>query len=111
MTKEEILSLSLQKQEELARCDTSLDVLDALSYSPYASVGRYLANNKHTSKEVLWKLYNLGSFDSAIYLSRYLIIKHPNAPEEMMIQFNAEKWYLKKPHLKLAEIDYEPSKQ
>jgi len=108
MTKEEILSLSQREQEKLAKYDTSLDVLDALSYSPYVSVGRYLANNKHTSKEILWKLYNLGSFDSYVYLNRHLIIRHPNAPEEMLIQWNAEKWYLKQLHLKLAEIDYEP---
>jgi hypothetical protein len=108
MTKEEILSLSRRKQEELASCNTSLDVLDALSYSPYRDVKRCLARNKHTSKENLWKLYNLGNCNSDDFLMRSMIVIHPNGPEEMMIQWNAEKWYLKHPHLKLAEIDYEP---
>ena len=103
MTKEEILSLSQREQEKLAKYDTSLDVLDALSYSPYRDVKRYLARNKHTSKETLWKLYNLGNYNSDDFLMRSMIVIHPNAPEEMMIQWNAEKWYLKQPpHLKLA---------
>jgi hypothetical protein len=107
MTKEEILSLSRGEQEKLAACHTSSDVLDALSYSPYIDVKRYLSRNKHTSKEILWKLYNLGHCNSDDFLMRSMIVIHPNAPEEMLIQWNAEKWYLKHPLLQLAEIDYE----
>jgi hypothetical protein len=102
MTKEEILSLSQREQEILAIRDTSSDVLDALSYSPYMDVKRFLTSNKHTSKETLWKLYNLGNCNSDDFLIRSRIFIHPNAPEELLIQWNAEKWYLKKPYLKLA---------
>jgi len=102
MTKEEILSLSQGEQVKLAKRDTSLDVLDALSYSPYIDVKRYLLRNKHTSKETLWRLYNLGNCISDDFLIRSKIVTHPNAPEEMLIQWNAEKWYLNHPLLKLV---------
>lgn len=95
MTKEEILSLTLQQQGLVVLTD-SPKVLDILADLKDYTLRTYIASNVYVSVETLWKLYY-----EEPYIIDY-IAANPNAPEELVLEWNAEKWYIRKPLLKLA---------
>ena len=96
MNKEEILSLSLHQQQGLAVITDSPEVLDVLADLKDYTLRTYVASNVYVSVETLWKLYY-----EEPYIIDY-IAANPNAPEELVLEWNAEKWVCKKPLLQLA---------
>ena len=92
MSKEEILSLA----KELAILTDSPKVLDILADLKDYTLRTYIASNVYVSVETLWKLYY-----EEPYIIDY-IAANPNAPEELVLEWNAEKWSIHKPLLKLA---------
>ena len=96
MTKEEILSLPLTQQQGLAVLTNSPEVLDILANLKDYILKTYVASNVYVSVETLWKLYY-----EEPYIMCY-IIANPNAPEELVLKWNAEKWSIRKPLLQLA---------
>ena len=96
MTKEEILSLPLTQQQGLAVLMDSPKVLDILADLKDYTLRTYIASNVYVSVETLWKLYY-----EEPYIIDY-IAANPNAPEELVLEWNAEQWYIHKPLLKLA---------
>ena len=96
MTKEEILSLALHQQQGLAVLTDSPKVLDILADLKDYTLRTYIASNVYVSVETLWKLYY-----EEPYIIDY-IAANPNAPEELVLEWNAEQWFISKPLLKLA---------
>ena len=96
MTKEEILSLALHHQKQLAILTDSPKVLDILADLKDYTLRTYIASNVYVSVETLCKLYY-----EEPYIIDY-IAANPNAPEELVLEWNAEKWSIHKPLLKLA---------
>ena len=96
MTKEEILSLPLTQQQGLVVLTDSPKVLDILADLKDYTLRTYIASNVYVSVETLWKLYY-----EEPYIIDY-IAANPNAPEELVLEWNAEKWSIHKPLLKLA---------
>ena len=96
MTKEEILSLALHQQQGLAVLTDSPKVLDILADLKDYTLRTYIASNVYVSVETLWKLYY-----EEPYIIDY-IAANPNAPEELVLEWNAEKWSIHKPLLQLA---------
>ena len=93
MTKEEILSLPLYKQRELAVVTDSPKVLDILADPKNFTLKVFVASNVYVSVETLWKLY----YEDNVLIG--YIIANPNAPEELVLEWNAEKWFIRKPLL------------
>lgn len=96
MNKEEILSLSIHQQQGLAVLTDSPKILDILADVKDYTMRTYIASNVNVSVETLWKLY----YEDKVLIG--YIIANPNAPEELVLEWNAEKWFIIKPLLKLA---------
>lgn len=96
MTKEEILSLALHQQQGLAVLTDSPKVLDVLADLKDYTLRTYVASNVYVSVETLWKLHY-----EEPYIIGY-IAANPNAPEELVLEWNAEQWFIRKPLLQLA---------
>ena len=96
MTKEEILSLPLTQQQGLAVLTDSPKILDILADVKDYTMRTYIASNVNVSVETLWKLYY-----EEPYIIDY-IAANPNAPEELVLEWNAMKWFTIKPLLKLV---------
>ena len=96
MTKEEILSLPLYKQQELVVVTDSPKVLDILADPKNFTLKVFVASNVYVSVETLWKLY----YEDNVLIG--YIIANPNAPEELVLEWNAEQWFIRKPLLKLV---------
>lgn len=103
MTKEEILSLPLTQQQGLAVLTDSPEVLDVLADLKDYILKTYVASNVYVSVETLWKLY----YEEKPFITGY-IIANPNAPEELVLEWNAEKWVCKKPLLKPSQDPSQP---
>jgi hypothetical protein len=97
MNKEEILSLSDKEQMQLLNT-ASQELLDTLSYSSSLDVVRSVARHMYTSAETLRRMY----YEDNRLNYRYLTLKNPNAPEDILLHHKAERFYLLRPHLKLA---------
>lgn len=98
MNKEEILSLSVKEQMQLLNT-ASQELLDILSYSSSLDVVRSVARHMYTSAETLRRMY----FKDRHFDCKYLTLKNLNAPEDILIHHNAERFYLLRPHLELAQ--------
>jgi hypothetical protein len=96
MNKKEILSLSEEKQRQLLNT-TSTELLDILSYSSSIDIKRDVARHPNTTAETIRRLY----FEDNLWY-KYIAKANPNAPEDIFIHHKAERFYLLKPHLKLA---------
>lgn len=97
MNKEKILSLSEKKQRQLLMNTTSTELLDALSYSSSIDIKRDVARHPNTTAETIRRLY----FEGNLWY-KHVAKANPNAPEDILIHHKAERFYLLKPHLKLA---------
>ena len=97
MNKEEILSLSDKEQMQLLNT-ASAELLDILSYSSSLDIKKSVARHMYTSAETLRRMY----FEDNRLNHRYLALKNPNAPEDILIHHKAERFYLLRPHLELA---------
>lgn len=97
MNKEEILALSEKEQIQLLNTKSS-ELLDILSYSSSIDVVRGVTRHMYTSAETLRRLY----FEDNRLNYRYLTLSNINAPEDILIHHQAERFYLLKPHLELA---------
>jgi hypothetical protein len=94
MNKEEILSLALHQQQGLAILTDSPKILDILADVKDHTMRTYIASNVYVSVETLWKLYYEEPYKPYIL---NCIIANPNAPEELVLEWNAKKWVRKKP--------------
>lgn len=97
MNKEEILSLSDKEQIQLLNT-ASQELLDILSYSSSIDIKRRVAIHMYTSAETLRRLY----YEDNRLNYRYITLKNPNAPEDILLHHKAERFYLLRPHLELA---------
>jgi hypothetical protein len=98
MNKEEILSLSGEEQRQLLMNTTSTELLDILSHSSSLDIKIDVARHPNTTAETLRRLY----FEDDL-LCRHIVAKtNPNTPKDILIHHKAERFYLLKPHLKLA---------
>lgn len=97
MNKEEILSLSEKEQIQLLNTKSS-ELLDILSYSSSLYVVSCVASHMYTSAETLQRLY----YEDNHFHYKYLALKNPNAPDDILLHHKAERFYLLKPHLELA---------
>lgn len=98
MNKEEILSLSDKEQMQLLMT-ASPEMLDILSYSSSIDIKRSVARHMYTSAETLRRMY----FEDNRLNYRYITLKNENAPEDILIHHKAERFYLLKPNLELAQ--------
>lgn len=97
MNKEEILSLSEEEQIQLLNTKSS-ELLDILSDSSSIEIRRSVASHMYTSAETLQRLY----YEDNHFDYKYLTLKNPNAPDDILLHHKAERFYLLKPHLELA---------
>lgn len=96
MTEEEILSLPENEQYQLV-WSRNPKILEALSHSLYKKVRREVSMNPFTEPNTLRKLY----FDDDLAY-KYMTLKNVNAPEDIHINHNAERFFLRRQNIKFV---------